>query len=112
VRICSLLPSATEILFGIGLGDCVVAVSEECDFPAEALALPRVTASRVDTKALDSRAIDDAVRAAIAAMQSTFRRIIAEGGIAGVERDIASVAEVFALQGDAHMREVERDYLR
>jgi 2-methylisocitrate lyase-like PEP mutase family enzyme len=53
-----------------------------------------------------------AIRAAVAAMESTFRRIIAEGGIAGVESDIASVAEVFALQGDAHMREVERTYLR
>ena len=53
-----------------------------------------------------------AIRAAVAAMQDTFRRIIAEGGIAGVEGDIASVAEVFALQGDAHMRELERAYLR
>ncbi|MEA2928549.1 MAG: phosphoenolpyruvate phosphomutase [Hyphomicrobiales bacterium] len=53
-----------------------------------------------------------AIRAAVAAMQSTFRRIIADGGIAGVEGDIASVAEVFALQGDAHMREIEKKYLR
>jgi phosphonopyruvate hydrolase len=53
-----------------------------------------------------------AVRAAAAAMQDTFRRIIAEGGIAGVESGIASVAEVFALQGDARMRELERAYLR
>jgi phosphonopyruvate hydrolase len=53
-----------------------------------------------------------AVRAAVAAMQDTFRRIIAEGGIAGVESHIASVAEVFALQGDARMRALERAYLR
>lgn len=53
-----------------------------------------------------------AIRAAVAAMQSTFRRILAEGGIAGVENEIASVAEVFALQGDAKMREVEKAYLR
>jgi phosphonopyruvate hydrolase len=53
-----------------------------------------------------------AVRAAVAAMRDTFRRIIAEGGIAGVESGIASVAEVFALQGDAHMREMEQAYLR
>ncbi|MDH7797586.1 MULTISPECIES: phosphonopyruvate hydrolase [unclassified Beijerinckia] len=53
-----------------------------------------------------------AIRAAVAAMQSTFRRILAEGGIAGVENDIASVAEVFALQGDARMRELEKAYLR
>jgi phosphonopyruvate hydrolase len=53
-----------------------------------------------------------AIRAAVAAMQSTFRRILAEGGIAGVESDIASVAEVFALQGDEHMRKLEKAYLR
>ena len=53
-----------------------------------------------------------AIRSAVSAMQSTFRRIIADGGIAGVEDDIASVAEVFALQGDSHMRAVEKAYMR
>ena len=53
-----------------------------------------------------------AIRAAVAAMRSVFRRILAEGGTAAVEGDIASVAEVFALQGDAHMRELEKAYLR
>jgi iron complex transport system substrate-binding protein len=36
MRIVSLLPSATEILFALGLGEDVVGVSHECDFPAEA----------------------------------------------------------------------------
>ena len=53
-----------------------------------------------------------AIRAAVAAMQDVFRRILAEGGIAGVESDIASVAEVFALQGDERMREIEKKFLR
>ncbi len=53
-----------------------------------------------------------AIRAAVAAMRATFRRIRAEGGIAGVEADIAPVAEIFALQGDAQMREIEKAYLR
>ncbi|OJY01196.1 MAG: phosphonopyruvate hydrolase [Rhizobiales bacterium 62-17] len=53
-----------------------------------------------------------AIRAAVAAMQDTFRRILADGGIAGVEADIASVADVFALQGDVHMRALEKAYLR
>lgn len=53
-----------------------------------------------------------AIRAAVAAMQRTFRRILAEGGIAGVEGEIASVADVFALQGDAQMRAIEKAYLR
>jgi phosphonopyruvate hydrolase len=53
-----------------------------------------------------------AIRAAVAAMQDVFRRILAEGGIAGVESDIASVADVFALQGDKRMREIEKAFLR
>ena len=53
-----------------------------------------------------------AIRAAVAAMQDVFRRILAEGGIAAVEKDIASVADVFALQGDARMRELEKKFLR
>ncbi len=53
-----------------------------------------------------------AIRAAVAAMQDVFRRILAEGGIAGVEDRVATVAEVFALQGDAHVRTLERDFLR
>ena len=45
-------------------------------------------------------------------MRRVFRRILAEGGIAGVEAEIAPVAEIFALQGDARLREIERAYLR
>jgi iron complex transport system substrate-binding protein len=45
MRVVSLLPSATEILFGIGAGDDVVGVTHECDFPNEAKALPQLTSS-------------------------------------------------------------------
>jgi iron complex transport system substrate-binding protein len=45
MRIASLLPSATEILFAIGAGACVVAVTHECDFPAAARTLPVLTSS-------------------------------------------------------------------
>ena len=41
-----------------------------------------------------------AIRAAVAAMRATFARILDEGGIAGVESSIASVAEIFTLQSD------------
>jgi iron complex transport system substrate-binding protein len=47
-RIASLLAGATEILYALGLGRQVVAVSHECDFPPEALGKPRVTRSLVD----------------------------------------------------------------
>lgn len=53
-----------------------------------------------------------AIRAAVAALQSVFQRILADGGIAEVDRDIASVREIFELQGDAHMRGIEKSYLR
>ncbi len=54
MRICSLLPSATEIVASLGLVESLVAVSEECDWPPEVRALPVVTASRVDTTRLSS----------------------------------------------------------
>jgi len=40
LRICSLLPSATEIVFELGLSDRLVAVTHECDYPPEATRLP------------------------------------------------------------------------
>src|SRR5580698_10803280 len=51
MRICSLLPSATEILFAMGLGDSVVGVTHECDFPAEAAKKPALIRPRVDPHA-------------------------------------------------------------
>jgi len=43
MRIVSLVPHATELLFALGLGDEVVAVTHECDYPPGARELPRVT---------------------------------------------------------------------
>jgi iron complex transport system substrate-binding protein len=65
LRVCSLLPSATEIVGALGLADQLVAVSEECDWPPEVCDLPVVTASRVDTRDLSSLEIEDAVREAV-----------------------------------------------
>ncbi len=50
-RIASLLASATEILYGLGLGDKVVAVSHECDFPPAVASKPRVTYTHIADKA-------------------------------------------------------------
>jgi iron complex transport system substrate-binding protein len=51
MRICSLLPSATEILYALGLGDSVVGVTHECDFPVEAAKKPALIRPRVDPHA-------------------------------------------------------------
>jgi iron complex transport system substrate-binding protein len=66
MRICSLLPSATEIVASLGLTDSLVAVSEECDWPPRVRSLPVVTASRVDTNRLSGLEIEQAVRETIA----------------------------------------------
>jgi iron complex transport system substrate-binding protein len=65
VRICSLLPSATEIVAEFGLVDSLVGISEECDWPPEVRGLPVVTASRVDTTQLSSSEIDETVSAVV-----------------------------------------------
>ena len=61
VRICSLVPAATEVLFGLGLGADVVGVTHECDYPPEASTRSVVTAALVETDELTSAQIDDAV---------------------------------------------------
>jgi phosphoenolpyruvate phosphomutase len=55
---------------------------------------------------------NQAIRAAAAAMRETFRRILADGGIGGVENTIATVEDIFALQGDGAMRQIEKKFLR
>jgi len=61
MRIVSLLPSATEICFALGLEEQLVGVTHECDYPAQALKKPQVTSSSTH-EGLASREIDTIVR--------------------------------------------------
>ena len=61
MRIVSLVPSATEMLFALGLGPEVVAVTHECDYPPAARQLPRVTRDMLPN-GLSSAQIDAAVK--------------------------------------------------
>ena len=61
MRIVSLVPHATELLFALGLGDDVVGVTHECDFPPAAAGLPHVTSDELPP-GLTSAQIDAAVR--------------------------------------------------
>jgi len=58
MRICSLLPSATEIAFALGLGDQVVAVSHECDYPPETSKRQVLTKSAIHQKIHRSLEVD------------------------------------------------------
>jgi iron complex transport system substrate-binding protein len=61
MRIVSLLPSATEILFALGVGDDVVGVTHECDYPPDARKKPHLTRSSLPA-GLTSAEIDRHVR--------------------------------------------------
>jgi iron complex transport system substrate-binding protein len=64
MRIASLVPSTTEMLFALGLGGDVVAVTHECDFPPAARELPHLTAT-VLPEGLDAGEIDAAVKSVV-----------------------------------------------
>ena len=61
MRIVSLVPHATELLFALGLGDQVVGVTHECDYPEAAGSLPHITRDRLPG-GLSAAEIDAAVR--------------------------------------------------
>jgi iron complex transport system substrate-binding protein len=71
MRIASLVPSATEMLYALGLGDSVVAVTHECDYPLEARSLPHLTRT-VIPPGLSAGEIDRAVKARVAEGQALY----------------------------------------
>jgi iron complex transport system substrate-binding protein len=73
MRICSLLPGATEILYRLGLGDQVVGVTHECDYPPEAKQKPVVVRSAIDSRRLTSGEIDHKVGEILAGGGALYR---------------------------------------
>jgi iron complex transport system substrate-binding protein len=101
MRICSLLPSGTEIVGHLGLAGALVGVSEECDWPADVRELPVVTASRVDPSSLTSARIDAAVRDAVAGGRSLY--VLDEALLAKLAPDVIvtqDLCTVCAVSGD------------
>jgi iron complex transport system substrate-binding protein len=72
MRIASLVPSATEALFALGLGDEVVAVTHECDHPEAATRLPKLTSSVIEP-GLEPAEIDARVRDVTGRGESLYR---------------------------------------
>jgi iron complex transport system substrate-binding protein len=72
MRICSLIPSATEIAFALGLGEQIVGVSHECDYPAEAQHKTVVVRSRIDSNQMTSSGIDSRVGELLQSRQSLY----------------------------------------
>lgn len=72
MNICSLLPSGTEILFALGLGDQVVGVSDLCDYPMEAREKRIVSRSKIDVSALSSEQVEEMMHQILASGESPY----------------------------------------
>ncbi len=104
MRIVSLLPSATEILFALGAGPDVAGVSHECDFPAAAAGLPVLTRPCVPTDGRSPARIDHDVSGLLAAGRSVYdidrpllRRLAPDLIVTQALCDVCAVSE-----GDVH----------
>lgn len=73
VRIVSLLPSTTEIVFDLGLADNLLGVTFECNFPPEARVGREIVVGGMDTKHLTPQQIDDLVRDRLARGDELYR---------------------------------------
>ncbi len=94
MRIVSLLPSTTEILFAIGAGDDVVGVTFECDFPAEARSR-RIVSTSALPEGLSPAEIDAFVGAAMARGDDLYH--LDEGALAGLDADLVVTQDLCAV---------------
>lgn len=72
MKICSLLPSGTEILFALGLGDQVMGITDLCDYPPEARDKPVVCRSKIDVSVLSSEQVEELMRQLLVSGQSPY----------------------------------------
>jgi iron complex transport system substrate-binding protein len=86
VRVVSLLPSATEIVYALGLGDQLVGVTFECDEPAAARRDKTVVVGGLDTSGMDPAAIDAYVREQISAGKDLYT--LDAGALAALSPDL------------------------
>ena len=94
MRIVSLLPSTTEILFAVGAGDDVVGVTFECDHPPEARER-RIVSTSALPEGLDAAAIDAYVVAAMRAGEDLYH--LDEGALAGLDADLVVTQDLCAV---------------
>lgn len=95
MRIVSLLPSATEILFAIGAGDDVVGVTFECDEPAHARASRTVVSTTTLPPGLAPGEIDRAVRERLAAGEDLYT--LDAGALRGLQPDVVVTQDLCAV---------------
>lgn len=94
MRIVSLLPSATEIVFALGAGDDVVGVTFECDHPAEARSR-RIVSTSAMPEGLSSREIDDFVATAVRRGEDLYH--LDAGALGDLDADLVLTQDLCAV---------------
>lgn len=86
MRVVSMLPSATEIVYALGMGDSLVGVTFECDEPARARTDNAIVVGGRDTGAMAPGEIDAYVRAAMAAGEDLYT--LDAGALGALDPDV------------------------
>ncbi|WP_166349888.1 ABC transporter substrate-binding protein [Phytoactinopolyspora limicola] len=94
MRIVSLLPSVTEILFALGAGDDVVGVTFECDYPPQART-KRIVSTSALPDGLEPAQIDQLVSARMVAGEDLYH--LDEGALAGLDADLVITQDLCAV---------------
>lgn len=101
MRICSFLPSTTEIVYELGLGDSLTGVTHECDYPPAAAAKKRVIMSFIKPEEMSSREIDELVTKNAQEGKSTY--LVKKEALVEADPDIIltqELCEVCAVSGN------------
>lgn len=72
MRICSLLPSGTEILFALGLQDQIIGVTDLCDYPPETADIRVVCRSRIDPSIMSSEEVEAEMHRILSSGESPY----------------------------------------
>ena len=101
MKICSLLPSGTEILYALGLEDSIAGVSDLCDYPPRVKEKPTVSRSKVDPSVLSSDEVEQQMLALLERGEDPY-----ELDLAWLERESP---DVILTQDLCHVCEIDAD---
>lgn len=109
MKICSLLPSATEIICSLGLVDELAGRTHECDYPQEVASKPVVVTSKIDTSKMSTREVHDAVTSYLSRGEGIYR--INENLLREIEPDLLvtqDLCDVCAVSGNELSKAVSK----
>lgn len=92
MRICSLVPGATEVVVALGLAESLVGISHECDYPPAVRRLPVMVQPAVESDGVDSAEIDRQVKALMSSGQPLYR--VDEQALAEARPDIILTQDI------------------